>query len=36
MKLLFLSHSLTYMGQPAKKSIFLNEILGITEPPSCS
>ena len=31
MKILFLSHSLTYMGQPAKKSIFLEEILGIKE-----
>jgi DNA helicase-2/ATP-dependent DNA helicase PcrA len=28
MKLLYLSHSLTYLGQPAKKSIFLDEILG--------
>jgi DNA helicase-2/ATP-dependent DNA helicase PcrA len=27
MKLLYLSHSLTYLGQPAKKSIFLDEIL---------
>jgi DNA helicase-2/ATP-dependent DNA helicase PcrA len=32
MKILFLSHSLTYMGQPAKKSIFLDEILGTKEP----
>jgi DNA helicase-2/ATP-dependent DNA helicase PcrA len=32
MKLLYLSHSLTYLGQPAKKSIFLDEILGIKEP----
>ena len=29
MKLLYLSQSLTYLGQPAKKSIFLDEILGI-------
>ena len=28
MKLLYLSHSLTYLGQPAKRSIFLDEILG--------
>jgi DNA helicase-2/ATP-dependent DNA helicase PcrA len=28
MKLVYLSHSLTYLGQPAKKSIFLDEILG--------
>ena len=28
MKLLYLSHSQTYMGQPAKKSIFLDEMLG--------
>jgi DNA helicase-2/ATP-dependent DNA helicase PcrA len=27
MKLLYLSHSLTYLGQPAKRSIFLDEIL---------
>ena len=27
MKLLYLSHSLTYLGQPAKKSRFLDEIL---------
>jgi DNA helicase-2/ATP-dependent DNA helicase PcrA len=32
MKLLYLSHSLTYLGQPAKKSRFLDEILGITKP----
>ena len=36
MQILFLSHSLTYMGQPAKKSIFLDEILGNTAPPSLS
>ena len=28
MKILYISHSHTYMGQPAKKSIFINEILG--------
>ena len=28
MQLLYLSHSLTYLGQPAKRSIFLDEILG--------
>ena len=28
MKLLYLSHSLSYLGQPAKKSIFLDEITG--------
>jgi DNA helicase-2/ATP-dependent DNA helicase PcrA len=32
MQLLYLSHSLTYLGQPAKKSIFLDEILGSKEP----
>ncbi len=31
MKLLYLSHSLTYLGQPAKKSRFLDEILGAKE-----
>jgi len=31
MKLLFLSHCLTYLGQPAKKSRFLDEILGNTK-----
>jgi len=36
MKLLYLSHSLTYLGQPAKKSRFLDEILGTTEPPADS
>jgi DNA helicase-2/ATP-dependent DNA helicase PcrA len=36
MQLLFLSHSLTYMGQPAKKSIFLDEILGNKEPETLS
>ena len=28
MKLLYLSHCLSYLGQPAKKSIFLDEITG--------
>lgn len=32
MKLLYLSHSLSYLGQPSKKSIFLSEILGEKEP----
>jgi hypothetical protein len=36
MKLLFLSHSLTYMGQPATRSIFLDEILGVKEPENLS
>jgi DNA helicase-2/ATP-dependent DNA helicase PcrA len=36
MQILFLSHSLTYMGQPAKKSIFLDEILGTKEPENLS
>ncbi len=31
MKILYLSHSLTYLGQPAKKSRFLDEILGAKE-----
>jgi DNA helicase-2/ATP-dependent DNA helicase PcrA len=31
MDLLYLSHSLTYLGQPAKKSMFLDEILGKDE-----
>ena len=34
MKLLYLSHSLTYLGTPAKRSIFLDEILGNIQPPS--
>jgi DNA helicase-2/ATP-dependent DNA helicase PcrA len=34
MKLLYLSHSLTYLGTPAKRSIFLDEILGNVQPPS--
>ena len=36
MKLLYLSHSLAYLGQPAKKSRFLDEILGNTIPPADS
>jgi len=36
MKLLYLSHSLTYLGQPAKKSIFLDEILGNKQPNNTS
>lgn len=32
MHLLYLSYSLTFLGQPAKKSIFLDEILGNVEP----
>jgi DNA helicase II / ATP-dependent DNA helicase PcrA len=36
MKLLYLSHSLTYLNQPAKRSIFLDEILGTKEPESLS
>jgi DNA helicase-2/ATP-dependent DNA helicase PcrA len=31
MKLLYLSHSLSYLGQPAKKSIFLDEITGTVD-----
>ena len=34
MQLLYLSHSLTYLGQPAKKSLFLDEALGKKEPAS--
>ena len=36
MKLLYLSHSLTYLGQPAKRSIFLDEILGNVKPQTTS
>ena len=36
MKLLYLSHSKTYLNQSAARSPFLDEILGMTEPPSCS
>jgi DNA helicase-2/ATP-dependent DNA helicase PcrA len=36
MKLLYLSHSLNYLGQPAKKSRFLDEILGIKQSPTNS
>jgi DNA helicase-2/ATP-dependent DNA helicase PcrA len=32
MKLLYLCWSMTYLGQPAKKSIFLDEILGNKSP----
>ena len=32
MKLLYLSHSKTYLNQPATRSIFLDEILGVKEP----
>jgi len=32
MRLLFLSYPLNYLGQPAKKSIFLDEILGKRQP----
>jgi DNA helicase-2/ATP-dependent DNA helicase PcrA len=32
MYLLFLSYPLNYLGQPAKKSIFLDEILGKRQP----
>jgi DNA helicase II / ATP-dependent DNA helicase PcrA len=31
MKLLHLSYSHTYLGQPSKKSIFLDEIMGVKE-----
>jgi DNA helicase-2/ATP-dependent DNA helicase PcrA len=31
MNILYLSHSLTYLGQPAKKSVFLDEVLGKKE-----
>jgi len=36
MKLLYLSHSLTYLGQPAKRSIFLDEIIGNVKPNTTS
>jgi DNA helicase-2/ATP-dependent DNA helicase PcrA len=36
MNLLYLSHCLTYLGQPAKKSIFLDEITGKKQPPEPS
>jgi DNA helicase-2/ATP-dependent DNA helicase PcrA len=32
MHLLFLSHPFNYLGQPAKKSVFLDEILGKNQP----
>ena len=34
MKLLYLSHSLTYLEPAAKRSIFLDEILGNKQPES--
>jgi DNA helicase II / ATP-dependent DNA helicase PcrA len=34
MKLLYLSHSLTYLGTAAKRSIFLDEIMGNVQRPS--
>jgi DNA helicase-2/ATP-dependent DNA helicase PcrA len=36
MKLLYLSWSMTYLGQPAQKSIFLDEILGNVKPQTTS
>jgi DNA helicase-2/ATP-dependent DNA helicase PcrA len=36
MKILYLSHSKTYLNQPAARSIFLDEILGTKEPESLS
>jgi len=33
MQLLFLSHPLSYLGQPSKKSLFLDEILGKSQVP---
>jgi DNA helicase-2/ATP-dependent DNA helicase PcrA len=36
MQLLYLSHSKTYLNQPASRSIFLDEILGTKEPESLS
>jgi DNA helicase-2/ATP-dependent DNA helicase PcrA len=36
MKLLYLSHSKSYLNQPATRSIFLDEILGTKEPESLS
>jgi DNA helicase-2/ATP-dependent DNA helicase PcrA len=35
-KLLYLSYSKTYLNQPATRSIFLDEILGISEPEALS
>ena len=32
MRLLYLSYSHTFMGQPCKKSIFLDEIMGVKQP----
>jgi DNA helicase-2/ATP-dependent DNA helicase PcrA len=34
MKLLFVSYPLNYLGQPSKKSIFLDELLGNRQPAS--
>jgi DNA helicase-2/ATP-dependent DNA helicase PcrA len=34
MKLLYLSHSLSYLGQLAKRSIFLDEITGTADSPN--
>jgi len=34
MKLLYLSHSQTYLGQPATKSIFIDESIGVSMPES--
>jgi DNA helicase-2/ATP-dependent DNA helicase PcrA len=36
MNLLYLSHCLTYLGQPSKKSIFLDEVTGKKRPPEPS
>jgi DNA helicase-2/ATP-dependent DNA helicase PcrA len=36
MKLLYLSHSKTYLNQPATRSIFLDEILGTKTPETLS
>jgi len=36
MQILYLSHSKTYLNQPSARSPFLDEILGVTEPPSLS
>jgi DNA helicase-2/ATP-dependent DNA helicase PcrA len=34
MKLLFVSYPLNYLGQPSKKSMFLDELLGNRQPDS--
>ncbi len=36
MKLLYLSHSKNYLNQPAKRSVFLDEILGTKQPEAIS